>query len=275
MMRAVPSRVSRAVAGIVLVAALALTLVRAGNGAPAAGRNSDAEIAAAAKRLFANPADGDARNRLADLRTQRDEQRLKSLEALARGLEGYRDGGGPASGPDLAIALQSPYVVEMANAVLLKPLDAIARECGGGSVPARPTTPAAGGCPQCGDLGWVDCTTCVGAGYVTCTACAGKGQSREKTRPAGATSRMVDCAMCVGKGAIQCKTCSGSGAVACSKCGGVAAPAPAGGLRPSAPAASVATTAINEVIDKARYLRSGGTDLWSPRALKPSPKASP
>jgi hypothetical protein len=258
---------------IVLLAGVALALVVAGppaGGGTVAVRDLDREIAAAAKRLLANPADAEATATLTDLRRQQKDARAKALDALARGLAAFRDGRMAAAAPDLKTALECPGVVAMANAVLLKPLESYAKAS---AQPAPAPAAAPAPCTLCGGVGYADCSDaqCQG-GVKVCSQCAGKGQVPDTRRRPGvvASSPMMTCPTCGGSGGVECKVCSGKGVVPCPRCSGTAVtPTAAPGL------GSTEIAAINEVIDKATYLRAGGADLWSPAGLRPSPRAGP
>lgn len=258
---------------IVLLAGTALVLVVAGSpagGGAVAVRDLDREIAAAAKRLLANPADAGAAATLTDLRRQEKDARAKALDALARGLTAFRDGRTSAAGPDLRTALECPGVVAMANAVLLKPLESYAKACAQ-PVPAPAAAPAP--CTLCGGVGFADCPDALCQGGVkVCSQCAGKGQVPDtRRRPGVVAATMMTCPTCGGSGAVECKVCGGKGVVPCPRCTGATATATA-----AAPGmGSTEIAAINEVIDKATYLRAGGADLWSPTSLRPSPRAGP
>jgi hypothetical protein len=250
--------------GATLALVLSLAGTPAGGGAVAV-RDLDREIAAAAKKLLANPADASAATALADLRRQQKDARAKALEALARGLAALRDGRPAAASPDLKTALECPGVTAMANAVLLKPLESYAK------MSAQPAPATVGPCTFCGGVGSVDCTdTLCQGGVKVCTQCSGRGVVPDTRRRAGAAAVTMNCPTCSGAGAVDCKTCGGKGVMPCPKCrGSTATTAATGGL------GSTEIAAINETIDKAMYLRAGGTDLWSPAAMQPSPKTAP
>jgi len=232
------------------------------------------EVKDLSARLLANPSDADARARLGQLRQLQRQERAHALDALAAGLDAHLAGRRDAAAANLQKALPCPYAVDLANAVLLKPLEEIAKEYGvsaqPGQAPEPPTAapaPPQGTCPKCGGLTWVDCpsTACFSTGTRRCSTCAGTGAASGGARSAAAAIRY--CTKCNGTGVEPCPVCGGRGTVPCDKCsaGGGAASDSLGNMSPRALAA------IRQVIVMARYLRDGGVDLYSPKALACSP----
>ncbi len=274
--------------------------------APAA--DLDAELEAARKAILANPLDGAAAARLAELRKRQKERAAEALTALEAGLDAYLAGRWAAAAAELKKAAACPQVVKMADALLVKRLAEVVRICqdkAGPAPGAAATAPAV--CPKCGNTGLADCSEagCHASGSIRCDDCKGQGKtdpSKSRTtcprcngtgrRSTGticstcngkgslppstsSSSYLRSCRKCSGKGETECRACRGKGVVPCT-CGAKPAaestPDAAGPAPPETPIGSNEAAAAKKAIAKARFLREGGVDLESPAALEPSPK---
>ncbi len=221
------------------------------------------EIARLCRAVLDNPLDSTAGAELRELRHRQQQQRHQALDGLIKGLQAYRDGKRVGAMAGLARAVQSPYVVDLANAILPSTLAEIVEQT------RRTIQP--GGCPMCGQTGEADCRRCSGTGIRMCPSCKGTGDQRTKThRGARSTGPLVVCHECNGTGAVPCPHCNGRGVVPCPKCQGKDAGDSAAGPR----LAPEAGAAVEKLIGLAGYLRDGGIDLYSPKALKRSPRLS-
>lgn len=207
------------------------------------------------RTVLSDPLDSTAIARLTELREREQQQRRQALSGLPEGLQGYLDGKVTTARAGVTQAVQSPYVVDLASHVLGAPLEEVVR---GRLEPAV--------CPMCGGTSRADCKRCHGSGVQPCRACGGDGFSRDNKgrRSVGVA---IPCEQCKGAGAVPCPHCSGRGVVACEKC---AMPAGHAADKPGPKPAQI--EAIKKLIGLARYLRDGGLDFYSPRALTCSPK---
>ncbi len=212
--------------------------------------NPEDEIKDLCKIVLSNPIDSAARRRLAGLRRQQLQQRREALNALARGLNFYIDHRLEATIPDLSKAMQSKYVVDLADSVLLTPLQDILEECG---KHRKPRTR----CPSCLDTRWAVCRDCSSAGVDVCRECRGMGRAGYLSR----TGSSGQCTNCRGSGYFECNACAGEGFVSCRRC----APED-GGMGANE------REAVERVIAMAIYLRDGGVDFFTQDALKCSPR---
>jgi hypothetical protein len=261
---------------LAVVAGLTVALSSGAASAPpgAASTSARDETQSLIDKLLANPADVAARSRLTELQQQKRQERADALDALALGLEAHLDGRIAAAAQNLQKALECPYAVALANAVLSTTLADLARPYAVAArstmaTPSTRTTSTVGPCPRCSGIGWTDCRVCASTGVKPCTVCRGTGSG-----PAGRTgtsSMRAGCNRCSDRGADDCTVCRGRGVIACVSCGGSV---PAGPPSPSASTgANRSTEEIRKVISMARYLRDGGLDLYSRSSKDCSPKA--
>ncbi len=207
----------------------------------------DRRIASLCKTVLANPKDLPAVRRLLRLRKDQRRYRLESLESLRQGLRAHLQGDGALAARELKRASASAYVLELANSVLLTPLEKMFSARGG--VGRRP--PAR--CPRCFGTGREDCPRCRGMGHAKCSTCRGVG-----------TLKGTTCNDCGGSGAVVCPRCQGAGVISCTLC------ARTGAEKAPQKGSARSTEAIRKVISLAGHLRAGGIDLYSPGALRPS-----
>ena len=250
----------RTAIGLSIVLFGALTSLAGGPPASQPARDGDdlrRQLDRLSRQVLADPLDATAATRLGALREQQDQRRSEGLTGLADGLGGWLIGSRIGVAPALTRALASPDVTELADRILgpvALTLDQIVRQWAGFG--------ETGVCPDCGQTHQADCTACDGAGFLLCRDCRGRGV-RPKT---GNRSREEACSTCRGTGAVRCGSCQGKGTVKCQTC---AKETPAGG------ASSLPTdqrTAVERLAALARYLRDGGVDLYTPRALEKSPQ---
>ncbi|MHC4167120.1 MAG: hypothetical protein ACYSWQ_09205 [Planctomycetota bacterium] len=218
-----------------------------------ASGDSEDEIRDLCKIVLSNPIDSAARRRLAGLRRQQLQRRRQALNALARGLKFYADDRFQSTIPDLSKAMQSKYVVDLANSVLLTPLEDVLEEC---KKHEKPKTR----CPSCLDTKGAVCRDCSGSGVGICPECRGKGTAGRFSRP-GSSGQ---CRACRGSGCFECSDCAGEGFVPCKRC----APKD-GGMGANE------REAIEKLIAMAVYLREGGLDFFTQDALRCSPRLRP
>jgi len=263
------TRVAHAAFGYVACCAwgVATCLAPAPATRPAARTGLEDEIASAVKVLLANPVDSATSRRLEKLRRQQERQNKQGLDCLGQGLDHYLNGRSALAVQALKRAGRSPYAVALAGQLLSSSLDEI--------LDASEKTIGPEICPVCGDTGWADCRSagCSGCGLKACPACKGTGYRDASRRgsdrgarrrpPPGPTTA---CDRCKGTGSVPCGDCRGRGVVPCPRC-------TANRSGRSKPAiAPEAVEAVRKLIDLAGYLRDGGLDLYSPQALKRSPK---
>lgn len=222
------------------------------------------EITRLRRAVLDDPLDSKTGAELIELRQSRQRQRRQALHGLIEGLQGYLEGKRATVRPGLAKAMQSPYAVSLARAILAPvslSLNQILEEN------KRALGPEA--CTVCGDTGLADCRKCSATGIKRCPSCKGTGHQRSRSDQAGRSPGPASpCEQCKGKGAVPCPECNGRGAIQCRKCAAKAAREAAGAARPAPHEAG----AVSKLIGVARYLRDGGIDLYSPDALKCSPK---
>ena len=208
------------------------------------------EIKDLCKIVLSNPIDSAARRRLTGLRQQQLQRRRQALNALARGLNFYIDRRLQSTTPELSKAMQSKYVVDLANSVLLTRLEDVLEQC---RKHKKPKTR----CPSCLDSKWAVCRDCGGAGAGTCQECRGTGRAGRFSRP-GSSGQ---CRVCRGSGCFECSECASEGFVPCKRCtpknGGMGANE---------------REAVERLIAMAIYLRDGGVDFFTQDALKCSPR---
>ena len=210
--------------------------------------------------ILSNPLDSDARVRLTDLRVRERQQRREALDGLAAGLQAYLDGKRLGVKVGLTKAVRSPFVPGLTEAELRLPLAEI--------LESGRRIQQSGPCVLCGDTNEVDCNACEGKGLKTCSLCKGWGLRRDRDgKRSSPLARAIMCDQCKGAGALPCAQCKGRGVVSCRKCAMVKAQNAASETGPGPDQSK----AIEKLIALARYLRDGGVDLYSPRALEPSP----
>ena len=256
-------------------AALCLSVLPAdpcGSAAPQAATRPavsgvSAEAAALAAKVLADPLDSAAVARLRRLRRKQAIETRSAYEALARGLEAYLQDGPAAAAPALGIAARSARAMSLTRATG-NSLARILKEALAAGRGAAANQPAV--CDLCGGTGQADCRAhrCFASGMVPCSRCKATGVIRMK-HPLLETYMRSPCPTCRGTGVVVCKVCGGSGTIPCPRCKGKGKPPP--GARPDPPTAR----AVRRVICKARVLSRGRIDLYSDRALAPSPKPQP
>ena len=187
------------------------------------------------------------------VRVEQLQHRRQSLNALARGLGSYVDHRLQSAIPDLSKAMQSKYVVDLANSVLLIPIEDVLEQC---RKHDKPKTR----CPFCLDTKLAVCRHCGGAGVEVCRECRGTGRPTRVSRPGGSRQ----CVGCRGSGCFECGNCTGEGFAPCKRC----APKD-GGMGANE------REAVEKLIAMAIYLRDGGVDIFTQDALKRSPRLQP
>jgi len=217
----------------------------------AAATDGDA-LAAARREVLANPLDREAVARLGQLRARQRQRRIEALDGLVHGLQAYIEGRRRDAALHLHKARQSPAIRAWADRRLLRSIDELIQACGGAAA-TRPTTRV---CGLCGGTGRSDCVRCGGAGWRTCPECKGKGHVIRH-------GDELVCPTCRGEKLVACKVCEQTGTVTCVRCG------LAKGQEPG----PYEKSEMTKIIGIARYLRSGGLDLYTSEALEPAPKA--
>jgi hypothetical protein len=217
----------------------------------AAAADANSSVARLVTQVLADPANIAARTRLAGIRESQAAEDLGACEALMNGLDVYLRVGAEAALPGLERAARSKLAVAL-TASMSKPLNKWlldVRE-------EAQTEAAARGrlCPMCGGLGQKACTAtgCYGSGKIPCEKCKGSGGGRLLT---------MRCAECNGSGESPCRACGGSGLMDCT-CQKGAAPK----ITPRVTHAR--EVQIRETIDKIRWVRAGGIDLYTDGALR-------
>lgn len=224
----------------------------------------DAQVAALAKRVLADPLDASVRDRLAELRRRQRVRDRAAYQALAQGLKALLEGGPELASPALRKAATSPRASALTEA-LPSPLERILKELDEAqSQPGRPKI-----CQKCGNTGQADChaSGCYGSGMTNCPKCKGAGVVRPVAPGLKVPLDLQLCEDCGGTGSIRCENCGGAGWVRCTACNS----RPADGSRPWGVAHAEAQK-IREVIARARRLARGEIDVYGPEALKSSPK---
>ena len=219
--------------------------------APSAQSQNTSDIDRLRRTVLSNPQDQTAMSQLQDLQAARTQQRFRSLEALAKGLDLYLQRRRPEAKPLLEKANVSDFVRNMARKRLTsKSFDTILSDCGADTSGLRDRTPTGALqrkllCKVCGHSQVVDCRQCRGVGFLTsgnsqaaCTKCKGKGEVACKDVIHGLDRGSSD--------AIQQRAFSGVSARARGE--------------------------IQKLISISIYLGDGGVDLYSPGALKTSPR---
>ncbi len=201
--------------------------------------------------VLSNPIDSAAHRRLAELRGQQLHERRQALNALARGLTFYIDRRLQSAMPELSKAMQSRYAVDLANSILLTPLEDVLEEC---KKYKRPKTR----CPACLETRWAVCRDCSGAGATVCRECRGGGLAGGRFSRARSSG---ECEGCQGSGHFECRDCDGEGFVRCTRC-----------VARNAGMGANEREAIEKLIAMAVYLRNGGVDFFTHDALKCSPR---
>ena len=215
----------------------------------------DDRIAELCANVLNDPLDEAAVSELAKLRQTQQTQRKAAFEALAEGLELYLKHSYGTAAEQLRKADSVAHAADMADAILVRRLADVIREC----ERKAKETGKGGPCELCGGTGLADCAEngCGGSGIVRCAKCQGRGK----------TAR-IKCADCDGRGYVDCPACKGTGAVPCT-CSRKAGAAVDG----SAPAPDE-RAAIERVIAKARYLSGGGIDFDLKATFEVSPKTA-
>jgi len=240
---------------LAVIVAVAVSAAQPGTAEPP---DLHGQIAALSRKILHDPLDEATARALADLRRQQRRQQRDAFDALARGLEAYRDGRAAAAARALEKAVTWAAAVRMADAALPRPLRDVLKQCQQQAKGAPAYV-----CPVCGDTGWADCDSpgCHGSGVKRCSKCGGTGKLQAK----GDTFARR-CDRCEGTGYVTCPKCKGNGVVSCPRCQtGRAAPR-------WIVLGEDELAAANMLIDRARYQRDGGLGLDSPGALRPSPK---
>jgi hypothetical protein len=216
----------------------------------------DDEIKDLCRVVLSRPEDAPARQRLAELRRQQQQQRGEALDALVKGLNSYAGYQLRSAEQNLTKAMQSKYVRDLAGAVLGTGIEDILAQCDThGRAPTQ--------CRLCFGSHLASCRDCDGRGVLCCRSCQGKGEGPDRKRRTRYVSFGI-CEKCQGLGWIECPTCRGEGFVACERCA----------ARDGGTAANT-RQAIDRLIAIANYLRNGGIDLVTPDALKCSPRVEP
>jgi len=213
--------------------------------------DSEDEIKDLCTIVLSNPIDSAAHRRLAGLRRQQLQQRRQALNALARGLTFYIDRRLQSTMPELSKAMQSRYVVDLANSILLTPLEDVLEEC---KKYKKPKTR----CPSCLETRWAVCKDCSGSGATVCRECRGMGLAGGRFSRPGSSG---ECEGCRGSGYFECGECAGEGFVRCTRC-----------VARNAGMGANEREAIEKLIAMAVYLRNGGVDFFTQNALKCSPR---
>jgi len=227
----------------------------------------DEEITPLVQKAAEGNLDALSRQKLASYRQKAQEQRLDALKSLGLGLQACLDGKMLAARKSFQEAMQSPAVVELANARLPRRLDQVVA-----ALPQRDLPLPAKGqvCAQCGGTGKADCPDCQGTGGQICKKCQGHGSYKESSMYSSTTYRSP-CSTCNYKGEIKCRECMGTGLVPC-KCGATGKGDDAGDKSaPSRPFSSEETASVRYVIFLSQQLAAGAVDLYTPQSLKPTP----
>lgn len=226
----------------------------------------DGRVAAFCTKVLADPSDTLATKLLLDLRRRQEIQHKESLAALATGLQAWLVGQRDQARAEFEKVNRCAAVRKMAEMELGMSMDELRAQLSRQSRDTR-------SCPQCGGTGLADCQQCNGIGEVICAACGGTGKQetgRSSSRPRLSSSSSTVCPACNGTGTVKCAQCDGKGVVSCS-CD------PALRVETRKEATSLPNDMaenITRLITKVAYLRDGGFDLFSPQALRCSPKAS-
>ena len=219
--------------------------------APAGAADANSPVARLVAQVLADPASAAVRTRLAEIRDSQAAEDQAACDALVNGLEVYLRVGAEAALPNLERAARSRLAAAL-TASTGHPLDkwmpAVREEA--------QTEAAARGrlCPLCGGLGQKACTAigCYGSGKIPCEKCKGSGGGKLLT---------MRCVECNGSGVAPCKACGGSGLMDCSCQKGATAK-----ITPRV--TNAREREIRELIDRVRWVRAGGIDLYTDGALR-------
>ncbi len=249
-------------AGSVLIACAACLFGQAPSG-PATG-GLDARIAETTKAVLADPLDSAAQSRLKSLRDEQRRHRGDCYDQLVRGLEAYLQGDRSTVVKALTAAKASGRVMSLTRQLARSIDELIAESRGGRPVANRPKV-----CTECGNTGVTDCLAgigCMGSGTMRCATCQGKGVAKIPVPNSPNVFITTSCRVCRGSGMVTCTFCKGTGRAPCKRCASKPKSLPL-----SAPSQAFAT-AVKKIIAMARHLNNGGIDLYTSRALAPSPK---
>lgn len=232
--------------------------------APAAATPAERakRVSELARKVLNDPFDNKAIGELDRLRREQRRARLVALDRLSKGMAVYAKHGAGAAAMAMRDVLASPSVLALANANFSRSIQDILK---GLSAPATSRPARTGRCSKCADMIEVDCPICRGLGAIGCSRCGGRGQGRSTGSP---YSSVRDCVSCGATGMVACKKCGGTAVVPCPTCA-KKTPGLTGAVDP------IEADAAKRLSVMARHLRQGGVDLYSPDALKASPKPAP
>jgi hypothetical protein len=197
--------------------------------------------------VLSDPTNSSDRDKLAKLQGQEQERRRQALDALVSGLNYYVNNQLRLAREELKKVMQVSYIVDLANMILLTPLEDIMAKGGG----QAGKSPGPAECTSCYGSGWAACRGCGGVGVMKCPGCRGVGRT---------------CSNCEGMGAIECQACAGEGFVKCTKC------SPKAQANTNSAIGANERDAVERLIAIADYLRSGGIDYFTGDGLKCSPR---